>query len=208
MAENKQRVFIVDDDNSVRTGLSRLLHSAGYDTEAFASATDFLQRQPYGGKACLILDVRMPGLSGIELHKQLTEKDTNLPVIFLSAHGDLPMGVQSMKRGAEDFLQKPVDESILLDAVRKALLKYQFIEDNELKLSKAEDLLDELTPRELEILQFILGGATNKQIADFLHISEKTIKAHRGKIMQKTGASSAAELGWICSSANIVVRKV
>jgi FixJ family two-component response regulator len=208
MDVGKHRVFIVDDDSSVRIGLSRLLHSAGYDAEAFSSATAFLQRLPYDGMACLILDIRMPNISGIELHKQLTEKGTNLPVIFLTAHGDLPMGVQAMKRGAEDFLQKPVDESILLDVVRKALTRYKSSRNDQLINRKVKSTLDALTPRELETLQYILGGATNSKIAEFLHISEKTVKVHRGKIMQKMGASSAAELGWICSSTKITAKNV
>ncbi|MGB5765818.1 MAG: response regulator [Arenicellales bacterium] len=199
MEDNKIRVFIVDDDHTVGTGLSRLLHSAGYETEVFFSATDFLKRMPYHGMACLILDVRMPGISGTDLHKQLVENNINIPVIFLSAHGDLPMGIQAMKRGAEDFLQKPVDESVLLDAVNNALKK------SSVKKSKS---LAALTAREEEMLQYILGGATNSQIADFFQLSEKTVKAHRGKIMQKTGASSAAELGWICSSEIVSAKKL
>ena len=199
MEDNKIRVFIVDDDRSVGTGLSRLLHSAGYETEVFISAADFLKRMPYHGLACLILDVRMPGISGTDLHKQLVENNINIPVIFLSAHGDLPMGIQAMKRGAEDFLQKPVDESVLLDAVSNALKK------SGIKKSKS---LAALTAREQEILQYILGGATNRQIADFFQLSEKTVKAHRGKIMQKTGSSSAAELGWICSPEIATAKKL
>jgi FixJ family two-component response regulator len=150
----------------------------------------------------------MPGGSGINLHKQLTNKGSNIPVIFLTAHGDLPMGVQAIKSGAEEFLQKPVDEFVLLEAVRKALIKCQSANTEQIRAAKIETALNTLTPRELEILQFILGGATNKQIANFFHISEKTIKVHRGKIMQKTGATSAAELGWIGSFANITVKKV
>jgi len=208
MDAGRHRVFIVDDDSSVRTGLSRLLHSAGYQPVAYASAADFFQRPPEEGKACLVLDVMMPDVGGIELHKQLTETGINLPVIYLTAHGDLPMGVQAMKRGAEDFLQKPVDESILLEAVEKALQRYRVISGERLKNIKANSTLNALTPREQEILQYILGGATNRQIADYFLLSEKTVKAHRGKIMQKTGASSAAELGWICSVWNISAKKV
>jgi FixJ family two-component response regulator len=208
MADDKQRVFIVDDDRSVRSSLSRLLHSAGYETKVFGSATEFLQYQPYDGKSCLILDVMMPGIDGINLHRQLAAKRSNLPVIFLTAHGDLPMGVRAMKRGAEDFLQKPVDETVLLNAVSQALARYETTSNDDLNNSKLSSALDALTPRELEILQLILGGATNQQIAEFFGISAKTVKAHRGKIMQKTGASSAAELGWICSSSQLTAIKV
>jgi len=208
MTEHKQRVFIVDDDRSVRTSLSRLLHSAGYETRVFSSATEFLQHQAYDGKACLILDVMMPGTSGIALHRQLAEKGSDLPIIFLTGHGDLPMGVQAIKRGAEDFLQKPVDETVLLNAVSKALGRFQSSSIEQLENTKLKAALEVLTPRELEILRLILGGATNRQIAGFFDISEKTVKAHRGKIMQKTGASSAAELGWICSPSLLTAKKV
>jgi FixJ family two-component response regulator len=208
MAENKHRVFIVDDDNAVRTGLTRLLHSAGYQAESFASAAEFLQRKPYDGNACLVLDVRMPGISGTELQKKLNEIDKDLPVIFLTAHGDVPMGVEAMKRGAEDFLEKPVDEIVLLEAVSKALRKHESINDECTKRAKARSSINTLTSREREILHYILGGATNREIAEFFGISEKTVKAHRGKVMQKAGASSAAELGWICSSAKIKPKRI
>ena len=208
MADEKQRVFIVDDDSSVRTSLARLLESAGYTTESYSSAKIFLERLPFDGIACLILDVRMPGMSGIELHKQLNRKGNVLPVIFLTAHGDLSMGIESMKRGAKDFLQKPVDEIDLLNAVNKILFEFQSVYKNNIAKTKASYSIDTLTPRELEMLQFILGGATNKQIADHTHISEKTVKAHRGKIMKKTGASSAAELGWVCSSLRLAAKRI
>jgi len=208
MDDEKQTVFIVDDDRSVRSSLSRLLHSAGYETKVFGSATEFLQRQPYDGKSCLILDVMMPGISGVSLHRQLAAERSNLPVIFLTGHGDLPMGVRAMKRGAEDFLQKPVDEAVLLSAVSDAMARYEAISHQDLDNIQISSALDALTPRELEILQLILGGATNQRIATFFGISGKTVKVHRGKIMQKTGASSAAELGWICSSSQLTARKV
>lgn len=195
----KCRIFVIDDDLSVGKGLSRLLHSAGYETEVFHSAIDYLQREPFAGIGCLILDVRIPQLSGIELQHQLNKQSRKLPIIFLTAHGDLPMGVEAMKQGADDFLTKPVDDEILLNAVSRALSRYRSVRDEQLKSADAQTRLDRLTPREFEVLQHILGGATNKQIADGLCISEKTVKAHRGKVMRKLNASSAAEMGWICS---------
>ena len=207
MLKSKSRIYIVDDDRSVRTSLARLLHSSGFDTEVFSSATDFLKRDTFTGLACLILDVRMPELTGTNLHKKLNEMGSTLPVIFLSAHGDLPMGVEAMKHGADDFLQKPVDELVLLAAVDKALTRYSLLCESKIKTDKSQSNFKTLTPRELEMLRYILGGATNLQIAGFLNISEKTVKAHRGKIMQKTGASSAAELGWLCSNASISAKK-
>ena len=207
MAENKHRVFIVDDDSAVRMGLTRLLHSAGYQAESFASAAEFLQRKPHDGNACLVLDVRMPGISGTELQKKLNENDTDLPVIFLTGHGDVPLAVDAMKQGADDFLTKPVDEKILLDAVKRALFRHRSVRSEQLKAGQAQAHLDKLTPRELEVLQNILGGATNKQIAYDLGIAEKTVKIHRGKVMQKLNVSSAAELGWVCSFTSITAIK-
>lgn len=208
MTKDKQRVFIVDDDRSVRTSLSRLLHSAGYDTRVFGSATEFLKRPAYDGTGCLVLDVMMPGISGIVLQKQLAREGIKLPIVFLTGHGDLPMGVQAIKLGAEDFLQKPVDEAVLLDAVAKAMMRYRSTTDDQLGKARVNSALSSLTPRELETLRLILGGHTNRQIADFFQISEKTIKAHRAKIMQKTGAATAAELGWMCSSSQLTPVKV
>lgn len=194
------RVFVIDDDRSVCTGISRLLHSAGYETEVFHSATDYLHREPFQGIGCLILDVRMPQVSGIELQHHLNKRNSTLPVIFLTAHGDLPMGIEAMKQGADDFLTKPVDEKDLLDAVSQALGRYRSVRDEEIRLADVQTRLDNLTPREYEVLQHILGGVTNKQIADDLGISEKTVKIHRGNVMQKLNVSSAAEMGWVCSS--------
>lgn len=197
MAEDKQRVFIVDDDCSVRTSLSRLLDSAGYATEVFSSATEYLQRQTYDGIACLILDVMMPGMSGPVLHKQLIANGSEIPIIYISAHGDLATGIQAIKHGAKDFLQKPVDELILLDAVSNTLAHYKSARDDRLRNSKANTTFLSLTPRELEILRLILGGATNGRIANFFHISEKMVKAQRGVIMQKTSATSLTKQGRI-----------
>ena len=147
-------------------------------------------------------------MSGIELHKLLQKKGNTLPVVFLTAHGDLSTGIQSMKRGAEDFLQKPVDEIELLSAVSRALSEFQSNYEDKITKSRASNAIGSLTPRELEMLRYILGGATNRQIADHAHISEKTVKAHRGKIMLKMEASSAAELGWVCSSLQLTAIKI
>ena len=194
------RIFVIDDDVSVCKGLSRLLQSAGYKTEEFNSAADFLKRELFTGIGCLVLDVRMPQKSGIELQQQLNKQNSKLPIIFLTAHGDLPMGIAAMKQGADDFLTKPVDDKILLDAVSRALARHRATCKEQVKLSNIQIRLDSLTPREFEVLQYILGGGTNKKIANELSISEKTVKAHRGKVMSKLKASSAAELGWRCSS--------
>jgi FixJ family two-component response regulator len=201
------RVFVIDDDPSVCKGLSRLLHSAGYETEVFHSAIDYLQRESFDGVGCLILDIRMPQLSGTDLQLRLKQQKKDLPIIFLTAHGELPMGIEAMKQGAVDFLIKPVDETSLLDTVRRALARHRSVRKERLQTADARARQDTLTPREFEILQYILGGAKNKQIAEELCITEKTVKAHRGKIMRKLNVSSPAEMGWISSFTAIAVKK-
>ena len=204
--DSRPRVFIVDDDASVCKALSRLLSASGYATEIFRSADEYLRRDSYDGTCCLVLDIRMPGMSGVELQLELTRVHDPAPVIFLTAHGDLALGVEAMKRGAIDFLTKPVDEVALLAAVKRALTRSLSVRDEQLRKADIQARLDQLTPREAEVLQYILGGARNKQIARHLDISEKTVKAHRGKIMQKLKASSPAEMGWLCSIVDLPVR--
>lgn len=191
-----EKVFIIDDDPSVCLGLSRLLDASGYRVEVFNSATEFLAREDYTGIACIILDVSMPQHSGLDLQTKLNARRSKLPIIFLTGHGDLPMGVQAMNRGAVDFLSKPVDERILLEAVSRALKKHR-------QVTKSLDVFKKLTPRELQVLQYLLNGKINKQIADELRISEKTVKAHRAKVMVKMGVSSAVELGRACASLDV-----
>ena len=207
MDKSDCRIFIIDDDLSVCKGLSRLLHSSGYVTETFTSAADYLQRESYDNAACIILDVYMPQLNGMDLQKKLVARNNTLPIIFLTAYGDVPLAVEAMKQGADDFLTKPVDEKILLDAVERALLRHRSVQSEKLQSSQTQACLDKLTPRELEVLQYILGGASNKQIAYNLDISEKTVKIHRAKVMQKLNVSSAAELGWVSSFSSIAVKR-
>ena len=206
MNRSASRVFIIDDDASVCKALARLLSASGYATEVFSSANDYLEREPYAGTGCLVLDIRMPGLSGTDLQIHLNRQHNDIPVIFLTGHGDLPVGIEAMKRGAIDFLTKPVDEVSLLDAVDRALSKSQAAQREQSRVADVQARIDALTEREKEVLLAILGGARNKQIANALGISEKTVKAHRGKIMQKLNASSPAELGWLCSLANLPIR--
>lgn len=207
MKVSEPRVFIIDDDISVCKGLSRLLSASGYATEAFHSADDYLQREPFDGVGCLVLDIRMPGLSGTDLQIQLNKHNNDIPVIFLTAHGDLPVGIAAMKRGAVDFLTKPVDEICLLDAVKRALSICRSVRDERPRRADVQARLNTLTPRETEVLQYILSGARNKQIAENLAISEKTVKAHRGNIMHKLQASSPAEMGWLCSFVNLSLKE-
>jgi FixJ family two-component response regulator len=196
-------VFIIDDDASVRTSLERLLRSAGFDVETFATAELFLEREHYDGIGCLVLDVRMPGISGIDLQNELSKADYSMPIVFITGHGNIPMGVQAIKKGAVDFLAKPFDDEELLQAVREAIEK-----DNQARAGHAEvhnirGRLELLTPRELEILRYVITGMLNKQIAYELGIAEKTVKVHRGRVMEKLGVGSVAELVRLAEKADI-----
>jgi FixJ family two-component response regulator len=203
ITEVKPTVFVIDDDASVRRSLTRLLGSMGYEAETFASARLFLARQHFDGVGCILLDVRMPGMSGMDLQEELRQADNRLPIVFITGHGDIPMSVQAMKRGAADFLTKPFDDEQLLDAVKKAIEK-----DSRAKLQDAEvneclGRIRLLTPRENEILRYVITGILNKQIASKLHIAEKTVKVHRGRIMEKLCVGSVAELVRLCGKAGI-----
>ena len=203
ITEVKPTVFIIDDDASIRKSLSRLLRSAGHTTETFASAEEFLGREHFNGIGCLLLDVKMPGLSGMDLQEELGQADCSMPIIFITGHGNIPMGVQAMKRGAVDFLTKPFDDEELLQAVKKAIEK-----DREAKTERAEvhDLrrrINKLTPREHEIFRYVITGMLNKQIALKLNIAEKTVKVHRGRIMEKLCVDSVADLVRLAEKAGI-----
>ena len=189
-------VFVVDDDPSIRESLSLLLSSAGYGVEAFASAKEFLEseRGTPQGPACLVLDIKMPGLSGLDLQKELMSRNIIIPIIFITGHGDIPMSVQAMKKGAVDFLPKPFDDDDLLDAVKEALLKdSQALADLD-EQKRILQRLDSLTTREHEVLTYLITGMLNKQIAYVLNISERTVKAHRKQVFDKMGVNSIAEL--------------
>lgn len=187
-------IYIVDDDASVRKGLEWLIRSVGYHVQTFASANDFLRHDIPDTLGCLVLDLRMPGMSGLDLQEKLQSAQVNIPIIFLTAHGSVPTSVRAMKGGAIDFLEKPVDEQILLDAIHQAIEK-----DKRAKLQQAEiqnimKRVNSLTPRELEIFDCVVTGMINKQIAYNLNISEKTVKIHRSRVMEKMRANSLAEL--------------
>ena len=189
-------IYLVDDDESLRNALQRLLVAAGYQVKAYASAGDFLLEPPEG-PGCLLLDLRMPGPSGLELQDALQRRGISLPVIFLTGHGDLPTGVRAMKAGAVDFLTKPVARDVLLDAIGRALEQ-----DAERRAHHAGDAalrrrFAGLTAREREVFELIVAGKLNKQIGDALGIAERTVKAQRASVMAKLGASNAAELGKI-----------
>ena len=187
-------MFVVDDDASVRGALARLLHSAGYQTEAFASAEGFLAQGRFDAPGCILLDVRMPGLNGLELQEALAAADQQLPIVFITGYGDVPMSVRAMKAGAEDFLPKPFDDEELLKAVARALNKSQREQNERTEAVEIRRRLSSLTPREREVLCHVVAGQLNKQIAVDLSIAEKTIKVHRARVMEKMGASSLAGL--------------
>ena len=196
-------MFVVDDDPSVRKGLTRLLSSIGYAVESFDSALSYLEREAYDSIGCVILDVHMPGMDGLDLQSRLNASESDLPVVFLSGHGDVPSSVGAMKNGAVDFLTKPVDEQALIAAIDDALDRHCRIRQSKAADAGAQARFARLSAREFEVMRVLLGGALNKQVAVSLGISEKTVKAHRKSIMTKLEASSAAELGRICALAGI-----
>ncbi|MCK5271853.1 MAG: response regulator transcription factor [Sedimentisphaerales bacterium] len=203
MTEQTPTIFIIDDDPSARRGLSRLIRVAGFSVRAFASAQDFLASQHCKGPGCIVLDVQMPGLSGLDLQAELNKTEYNMPIIFISAHGDVPMTAQAMKDGALDFLTKPVDRDQLLNAIRGALARDQAAREEHAELEQIRARLARLTPREFEVMTFVLAGQLNKQIAYKLGITEDTVKIHRGRMMTKIGVVSVAELVRLTQKAGV-----
>lgn len=187
-------VFAIDDDSSVRKGLARLLRSAGYKQEMFESAADFLSRPPHSGPSCVIVDVQMPVLNGMDFQETLLQRNREEQLVFITGHGNIPMCAQAMKSGAVDFLRKPFDDRELLQCVEKALARSAEQRRRSTERSEARHLLDLLTPREFEVMELVITGMLNKQIAGELGTAEKTVKVHRGRMMQKLGVASVAEL--------------
>jgi FixJ family two-component response regulator len=187
-------VFVVDDDPAVLKSLSRLLRSARLEVAAFSSPREFLERHDPRAPGCLVLDVAMPGLNGLELQEALTTKGSELPIIFLTGHGDIPMSVQAMKRGALDFLTKPVNDEDLLKAVHVAIEKDRLQRQTRAEVTEIQQRLATLTPREREVMEHVISGQLNKQTAADLGTVEKTIKVHRARVMEKMKVQSVAEL--------------
>ena len=185
---------VVDDDQSMRRSLRRLLTSAGYTAETFSSAEDYLAREIFQGALCLLLDVRMPGLTGPALQEALEERGACEQIVFISGHGDVSTATRAMKKGAVDFLTKPFDGEELIQAVKRALKRSEERLRNRGERLKARSRVEKLTPREFEVLRFVVMGLLNKQIAAELHTAEKTVKVHRGRVMQKLGVTSVADL--------------
>lgn len=187
-------VFIVDDDVSVRESLELLIKFAGWQPEMFASAEEFLVRPRTATPSCLILDVSLPALNGLELQKLIGADRVDMPIIFITGHGDVPMTVQAMKAGAVEFLTKPFDDEVLLSAIRHAIKRSTAVLDDQAEITALRSSYDSLTPREQEVMRLVVAGMLNKQIGLELRISEITVKAHRGKVMQKMKADSVADL--------------
>jgi FixJ family two-component response regulator len=194
VTETKAAVFVVDDDPFVRKALERLLRSAGYNAMTFASASEFLNFSCPDTPGCLVLDIKMPELSGLELQDRVSEKGLSLPIIFITGHGTVPASVRAFKAGAMDFLQKPFKERELLDAVDRGIEKDRRLRRERKEMKTLCARLKTLTPRECEVFSHVASGLLNKQVAFDLGISEKTIKVHRARVMQKMGARSLADL--------------
>ena len=192
--QDKPIVFVVDDDISVRESLELLIHFAGWQPETFASAEEFLARPRVLTPNCLVLDISLPDLNGLELQKLIGTDRSDMPIIFITGHGDVPMTVQAMKGGAVEFLTKPIDDDALLVAIRSAIKRSAAAVDEQAELNVLRDCYEALTPREREVMQQVVSGMLNKQIGLKLEISEITVKAHRGKMMQKMKADSVADL--------------
>ena len=193
----------MDDDPAVLKSLSRLLRSARLDVATFSSPREFLERHDRCAPGCLVLDVAMPGLNGLELQEALAAKGSELPIIFLTGHGDIPMSVQAMKRGALDFLTKPVNDEDLLKAVHAAIKKDRLQRQTRAEVAEIEQRLATLTPREREVLEHVISGQLNKQTAADLGTVEKTIKVHRARVMEKMKVQSVAELVHLTERAGI-----
>jgi len=197
MDESQERnavIAIVDDDLSVRRSLQRLIRSAGWNAESFASAQEFLARPGPGTPSCLVLDLRLPGLSGLDLQKRMAEIGLEIPIVFLTGHGDIPASVQAMKAGAVEFLTKPFDEEDLFQAIKEAIERDQRTRQQRAKKRELKNRYASLTAREQEIMEQVISGKLNKQIAAELSITEFTVKFHRGHIMRKMQADSLADL--------------
>ena len=202
-------VYLVDDDPSVRKALARLIRASGYAIKTFASAREFIEfKSETTEVACLVLDVRMPGINGLDLQNALRASNVPIPVIFISAHGDIPMSVQAMKAGAVDFLPKPVQSKTLLRAIDQALARAALTNKNFAEKARLQAGFDSLTPREQEVLALVVSGRLNKQIAYELGTVEKTVKVHRARVMEKMGAGSLAELVRIAEKLGIPAKQV
>jgi RNA polymerase sigma factor (sigma-70 family) len=188
------RVYIVDDDEAIRDSLAWLLEASGIEVETYSCAADFLAGYRPTSPCCLVLDIRMPGMSGIELQDRLLAQGERIPIVFITAHGDVPMAVRAVKKGAVDFIEKPFNDQQLIDLIGRALQQEEALQRDRQAETRATTRLDLLTPREKEVLELVVAGKLNKTIADQLGISIKTVETHRAKVMEKMQAKSLADL--------------
>lgn len=203
MDKTNSRIFLIDDDVEIRSGVSLLLKSHGYNIESFKSVDELLEYDDYSGPGCILLDVFLGIESGLELQSKIEIKFENLPIIFISGHGNIPMSVEAMKKGALNFLQKPIDEQVLIKAIDEALNKSEKIVARYNEIDRIRTLIHLLTSREFEIFRYVITGMPNKQIAVELGIAEHTVKNHRLKITEKLGVKSVAEMIYMAEKLSI-----
>jgi FixJ family two-component response regulator len=207
MPEAKSTVLIIDDDPDLRASVGRLLRSLDLEARLFASVSDFLESDPPDGPACLVLDVRLPGQSGLDFQRDLARANTQLPIIFITGHGDIPMSVQAMKGGAIEFLTKPFRDQELLDAIQLGLSRDRARRENEKAFAVLRERFGSLSPREREIMIQVARGRLSKQIAGDIGIAEATVKVHRSRAMRKMNARSLPELGRMADKLQLVAEK-
>ncbi len=205
MSDSQTVVYVIDDDESMRRSIKRLLKAHGFEAETFPSADDFLSLDRSARPSCLVLDLSLPGMSGIDLQKEMERRRLDLPIVFVTGHGDIPTSVEAMKGGAVDFLPKPFSSKALIEAVEFAMTRARRDEKRRRERTDVERRVANLTPRELEVMKLVIKGMLNKQIAFELGTSIKTIKVHRSRVMQKMEAESVADLVRLAEKAGIVV---
>jgi RNA polymerase sigma factor (sigma-70 family) len=194
MSEKSLVVYVVDDDDAVRESVKWLLESVGLTVASFSSAVDFLSNYDAETAGCLVLDVRMPGMSGLDLQKELVSRNISLPIIIITGHGDVPMAVRAMKSGAVDFIEKPFNDQVLLDCIQRTLKEANRKREEQAWKREIQEVIDRLTDREKEIMEQVIQGKSSRQIGEDLNISSKTIEVHRARIMKKMGVSTVVEL--------------
>jgi FixJ family two-component response regulator len=207
MNQPRSIVFVIDDDDSVRRALQRLIRSVGLRVELFGSAHEFLERDRPNIPSCMILDIRLPGMSGLDFQRRLAEAKIHIPIIFITGHGDIAMTVRAMKAGAVEFLTKPFNDQDLLDAIQHALEQDRVRRQQEAEIATLRERFESLTPREQEILPRVVSGLLNKQIAGEIGTTEATVKVHRSQLMRKMGSKSVADLVRMAERIGIPVRK-